>query len=412
MECQDWRTRWLPSFPLATVSFHGQSASDSATRSVVNSIAGTAITLIISIILLWTFVDWMRTDEAALYVVAPPKIPENREILEEPSIKVGTRCLSLTQGGMKLCSDMHQVPGSSAIQCYAPATGQLLGLVNPSTPAGIDRAIEQAHSAQQKWARTTFSQRCDVLRRLLAFVLQNQEEICRIACIDSGKTMVDASLGEVLTTVEKLRWTIQHGEDTLCPSQRPTNLLLLYKRNTVYYEPLGVVAALVSWNYPCHNLLGPIISAIFAGNGIVVKASENTAWSANYFTMIAKDALSACGHDPNLVQSVVCWPQVADHLTSHSGISHITFIGSRPVAKKVAASAAKALIPVVAELGGKDVAIVLDSAASDLARVRELLLRGTFQSAGQNCIGIERVIACPAVYDKLVQILEPRIRAI
>jgi acyl-CoA reductase-like NAD-dependent aldehyde dehydrogenase len=251
-----------------------------------------------------------------------------------------------------------------------------------------------------------------VLRTILAFVLQNQEELCRICSLDSGKTLVDASLGEILVTVEKLRWTIEHGERALRPSSRPTNLLLLYKANKVYYEPLGVVAALVSWNYPCHNLLGPIISAIFAGNGIVVKASENTAWSANYFTMIAKGALSVCGHDPNLVQSVVCWPQVANHLTSHPGISHITFIGSRPVAQKVAVSAVKALIPVLAELGGKDAAIILDSAASDLKRITEILLRGTFQSAGQNCIGIERIIACPAVYEQLIKALEPRIRGI
>ena len=325
------------------------------------------------------------------YTVTPPKLPENAEILEEPSIRV---------------------PGSSAIQCYAPATGQLLGLVNPVTPGGIDRAIEQAHAAQKKWARTTFSQRRQVLRTLLAFVLQNQEEICRVACLDSGKTMIDASLGEILVTTEKLRWTILHGEKALTPSRRPTNLLMMYKSNTVIYEPLGVVTALVSWNYPFHNLIGPMISAIFAGNGIVVKASENTAWSATYFTTIVKGALSVCGHDPALVQSVVCWPQIANHLTSHPGISHVTFIGSRPVAHKVAASAAKALIPVVAELGGKDAAIILDSAISDISRISEILLRGTFQAAGQNCIGIERIVACPLVYDKLIAILAPRIRAL
>lgn len=222
--------------------------------------------------------------------------------------------------------------------------------------------------------------------------------------------MIDASLGEILTTVEKLKWTIQHGEPALRPSRRPTNFLMLYKHNEVHYEPLGVVAALVSWNYPFHNIMGPIISAIFAGNGIVVKSSENTAWSATYFTKIAQTALAVCDHDPNLVQSVVCWPQVASHLTSHPGIAHITFIGSRPVAYKVATSAAKGLIPIVAELGGKDAAIVLDSAAPDLIRIKEILLRGTFQSAGQNCIGIERIIACPKVYDALVHILEPRIR--
>jgi len=305
-----------------------------------------------------------------------------------------------------------QEPGSTAIRCYAPATGQFLGLVNPSTPEGIDRAIEKAKKAQEKWALTTFTQRRQVLRCIKNFVLEHQEEICRVACLDSGKTMIDATLGEILVTVEKLSWTIFHGEKALKPSKRPTNLLMSYKKNRVEYEPMGIVAALVSWNYPFHNLVGPMISAIFAGNGIIAKASENTAWSASYFTLIIKGALHVCGHDPNLVQHVVCWPQTANYLTSHPAISHVTFIGSRPVAKLVAASAAKSLTPVVAELGGKDAAIILDSALSDLPRINEILLRGTFQAAGQNCIGIERIIACPKVYDEIVRALEPRIRAL
>lgn len=247
---------------------------------------------------------------------------------------------------------------------------------------------------------------------MLQYVLDNQEDICRVACLDSGKTMVDAQLGEILVTVERLQWTIAHGEKALTPNRRPTNLLMMYKKNVVHYEPLGVVAALVSWNYPFHNLIGPIISAIFSGNGILVKASEQTAWSASYFASIARGALVANGHDPALVQTVACWPQVANHITAHPKIAHITFIGSRPVAHKVAESAAKALIPVVAELGGKDACMVLDSARSDLSRIVETLLRGTFQAAGQNCIGIERIIATPGVYDKLIDRLETRVKAL
>lgn len=67
------------------------------------------------------------------------------------------------------------------------------------------------------------------------------------ACLDSGKPRVDAALGEVLVTVEKLQWTIKHGEKALRPERRPGNLLMCYKHNEVRWEPLGVVAALVSW---------------------------------------------------------------------------------------------------------------------------------------------------------------------
>ncbi|KAL3422278.1 aldehyde dehydrogenase [Phlyctema vagabunda] len=346
------------------------------------------------VVILYGFIrvlDWYRAEPIVPYTLDAPNPPGEGKVLEKPSIKA---------------------PGSTAIQCYAPATGEFLGFVNPSTPEGIDRAIEKAQAAQKTWKKTSFAQRRQVLRSMQAFILDHQDDICRTACLDSGKTMIDATLGEILVTVEKLSWTILHGEKALRPSRRPTNLLMMYKKNTVIYEPLGVVAALVSWNYPFHNLLGPIISAIFSGNAIVVKVSENTAWSAAYFSLIVKGALHVCGHDPHLVQVVTCWPQTANHLTSHPSISHITFIGSRPVAHKVVASAAKSLTPVVVELGGKDAAIVLDSAIKDLPRITEILLRGTFQAAGQNCIGIERIVACPTVYDKIVANLEPRIRAL
>lgn len=326
------------------------------------------------------------------YTIPAPKLPEGEpQILEKPTIKA---------------------PGSTAIQCYAPATGQLLGLVNPSTPAGLDRAIAAAAEAQQKWKGTTFAQRRAVLRTLLQHVLDNQEQICRVSSLDSGKTMLDAQLGEILVTTEKLQWTIKHGEAALAPERRPTNLLMTYKRNTVVYEPLGVVAALVSWNYPFHNLIGPVISALFSGNGIVVKVSEQTCWSTAYYTSIIRGALTAHGHDPALVQTVACWPQAAGHLTSHPGISHITFIGSRPVCHHVAASAAKSLTPVVAELGGKDAAIICDSARGDLKRIAEIMLRGSFQAAGQNCIGIERIICAPGVYDELLALVTPRVQAL
>jgi acyl-CoA reductase-like NAD-dependent aldehyde dehydrogenase len=104
----------------------------------------------------------------------------------------------------------------------------------------------------------------------------------------------------------------------------------------------------------------------------------------------------------------MCWPEVAPHLTSHPGISHITFIGSRPVAHHVAASASKTLTPLCIELGGKDAAVVLDD-TPNLPSLTSILMRGVFQSCGQNCVGIERIVATPKVYSKLISLLESRI---
>ncbi|MCJ1359717.1 MAG: Meiotic Sister-Chromatid recombination aldehyde dehydrogenase [Icmadophila ericetorum] len=358
-----------------------------------------------SLYFILTYFIWNSEDESPVHFTVQTPEQCNRgwkgQVIDEPSIKV---------------------TGLSGIQCYCPANGKLLGHINPATQDGIDRAVARAKDAQTEWAKTTWAQRRKVLRTILNYVLANQETIATVACLDSGKTKVDACFGEILVTVEKLKWTIDHGEKSLRSEQRPTSFLMMYKRNEVRWEPLGVVAACF------HNFIGPIISSLFAGNAIVVKASERTAWSTVYYANIVRLALAACGHSNNLIQSVVCWPQQADHLTSHPDISHITFIGSRPVAHHVCASAAKALIPVCVELGGKDPAIILDD-VKDMNRIGSFLMRGVFQSAGQNCIGIERkllllrplgagandsagIIALPKVYAKLVQILEPRIKAL
>lgn len=256
-----------------------------------------------------------------------------------------------------------------------------------------------------------------MLKSLQKYVLDHQEEIVTACCLDSGKTKIDACFGEILVTAEKLEWTIKHGERALRPSRRPTNLLMSYKKNVVVYEPLGVVAACVSWNYPFHNFISPVIAALFSGNAIVVKPSEQTCWSTRYFTALIRGALESCGHSGELVQNVICLPDVADHLTSHEGIRHITFIGSREVAHKVCTSAASsqpAPTPVTVELGGKDPAIVLDDVrtVADMDNVASILMRGVFQSAGQNCIGIERVIAMPGAHDRLLATILPQIQSL
>ena len=98
-----------------------------------------------------------------------------------------------------------------------------------------------------------------------------------------------------MTTCEKLRWTIANGEASLRPDYRSTNLLLAHKVSKVVYEPLGVVAAIVSWNYPVHNALSPIIAALASGNSIVVKPSENVAWSSLNVIRAVRSCLEACG---------------------------------------------------------------------------------------------------------------------
>jgi acyl-CoA reductase-like NAD-dependent aldehyde dehydrogenase len=99
-----------------------------------------------------------------------------------------------------------------------------------------------------------------------------------------------------------------------------------YKHALVEYLPLGVVAALVSWNYPFHNAFNPIISALFAGNGIIIKASEHVAWSVPYWESIIHECLRVHGHDPDLVQFVCGFAETGEAVV-RSGVDKVTFIG-------------------------------------------------------------------------------------
>lgn len=303
---------------------------------------------------------------------------------------------------------------ANKIQSYCPATSQNLGTFNTTSKDEMNQQILRAKKAQQKWAKSSFTLRRQLLRTLSRFILDHQEDVARVACRDSGKTKLDALMGEIMVTLEKLNWIIANGEKALRTSQRPgsSNLLIgMMKNGEVRYEPLGVVAAIVSWNYPFHNLMGPVIASLFTGNSIIVKCSEQVIWSSTWFVELVRTVLKLLNIDEDLIQLCCCFPEDADHFTSHPGLSHITFIGSKQVAHKVVKSAAKELTPCVVELGGKDSLIALDNVC-DLKALSSVIMRGTFQSAGQNCIGIERVICLPKAYESLVAILSERVKNI
>ncbi|KAJ1870338.1 Meiotic Sister-Chromatid recombination aldehyde dehydrogenase [Coemansia sp. RSA 990] len=353
-----------------------------------------ALAVIVGGVVLYVVFVRSSSSKAVPFELKPP--PESLpgwtagEILQEPSIQVA--------GAPEL------------IQCFDPATGRSLGRVPATTLPQLADKMQRARSAQVSWAQTTFEQRRQVLRTLHAFVLGHQREICQVACRDSGKTLIDATLGEVLTTAAKLQWTIQHGEDALKDDRRDPGFMMMYKRAKVVYQPRGLVAALVSWNYPFHNTVGPVISALFAGNAIIVKASEHVAWSMCYWEQMVKRALNVCGHDPDLVHFVTGFADIGSAVTSSPLIDHITFIGSPEVGKLVMRAASANLTPVTLELGGKDCAIVFSDA--DLAQCVPVLMRSVIQNASQNCIGIERILVQDSVYSKVVAEMTRRMKAV
>lgn len=333
-------------------------------------------------------------------------------------------------------TDSNPRGSPNLIDCICPATGLILDQVESMNEKQIDSIINNAERAFKlsNFTETDpfFKKRLLVLKTLQKFVLNNQVWIAKISCRDSGKTLIDASMGEILVTLEKLNWLILHGPKILKNSNRsgPTNFFMKWlKIAEIRYEPLGVVTSIVSWNYPFHNLMGPVIASILTGNSIVVKCSEQVIWSSKIFINLVQNCLIECNVDPNLVQLCYCLPprsitqsdnlmdekidNTANFFTSHPKLKHITFIGSDTIGKKVLSQSINNLTPVVLELGGKDSFIVLDSYnETDLFQLTSIILRGTFQSSGQNCIGIERVIVSQRIYHNLVKCLEERLQKI
>ncbi|CAM9681655.1 unnamed protein product, partial [Choristocarpus tenellus] len=286
------------------------------------------------------------------------------------------------------------------IQCFDPCTLQHLGEVKAMSKDDVEDIVQRARVAQEQWATTTFAERRRVLMCLQQYILAHQNDIARVASRDSGKPVVEAMLGEVLITCEKVRCVCAHGEDWLKREYRPGGPLMFYKKAYVEYLPLGVIGVIAPWNYPFHNVYNHIISGIFAGNGVVSKVSEYTCWSSRYFSAIISEVLTACGHNPDLCQTVTGFGDAGAALVGSPGVDKIIFTGSPQASQKVMEGASKGLKPVVLELGGKDPFVVCDDA--DLDKIIPFVMKGTFFNAGQNCIGVERVYAYDKVYNDLV----------
>ena len=151
---------------------------------------------------------------------------------------------------------------NNTIACYDPSTGQYLGSVPAMTPQQVNDACCKAAAAQKEWKHTTFRQRRAVLRTLQQYILQHVDDICRVSARDSGKSCLDACLGEVLTTTEKIRCINACGELWLRPSRRPTGPLMVHKRAVVEYVPLGVIAPIAPWNYPWVEIAEVVVVAV------------------------------------------------------------------------------------------------------------------------------------------------------
>lgn len=249
-----------------------------------------------------------------------------------------------------------------------------------------------------------------VLRTIQQYILSHQEDICRVCARDSGKPKVDALLGEVMTTCEKIRCINQNGQEWLQRSYRPVGPMMIHKTAYVEYVPYGVLGVIAPWNYPFHNMLNHVISGLFSGNAVVSKVSEYTSWSAAYFTRIVKAALEVNGHDSDVVQTLTGLGECGQALVQSPYVDKIIFTGSPGVGRKVMSGCAPHLKPCVLELGGKDPMVFCDDVK--MKDVVPWAMRGCFQNCGQNCCGVERLFVYESIQSKFLTAIVPRVEAL
>ena len=338
----------------------------------------------------------------AVFLFVRVLLPLGRALAKEVAIALGgggaPKALSefsLKSAGDAVIEEGARI-GGARIECTDPATGERICMAPDMNADVVHEKIDRARKAQAVWADSSFEERRLAVRALLEYIVDHMKEICEVSCRDSGKAMLDAALGEVMTTCEKAAWIIHSGEDALRPETRGVGRMMFYKTARVEFVPVGVMGAIVPWNYPFHNLLNPILANIFAGNAIVIKASEHASWSALVFERMVRAALRV----PDLVQVVTGGVEAGAALVADTGVDKLVFVGSTAVGRKVARAASDNLTPVVLELGGKDPVIVCDDA--DMTQVVPTCLRAAYMSCGQNCAGGERFYVQAKVHDAFV----------
>ncbi len=278
-----------------------------------------------------------------------------------------------------------------------PYTGDLIATLPACGAADVDAAVAAARRAHEAgvWSDLHPSERKAVLCRLADLIMAHAEALAVMESVDAGKPIADCLELDIPETANAIRW---HGEaqDKLYDQIAPTapDALALVVR-----EPLGVVGAVLPWNFPLLMMAWKIGPALATGNSVVVKPAEQTSLTALRLAELALEA----GVPPGVLNVITgMGPDAGEPLGRHMDVDAITFTGSTEVGRKFLEYAAQSnLKEVCLEMGGKSAAVVL-SDAKNIAEIAETQAAAIFWNMGENCTANSRIIAHKDVYDELV----------
>ncbi len=276
----------------------------------------------------------------------------------------------------------------TSFETINPTTGKPLATYTLTPANEVSKILSDAVKAQKAWAQRPVSERCEVLRRIADVLEAKIPECAREAALEMGKPVTQGRT-EVEKCVRTFRWYADNAQDFLQPQRVQTEA----RKSYVSYQPLGVVLAVMPWNYPFWQVFRALAPILAGGNVMVLKHAANVSGCAQIIGSLFKENNEL----RNLLQVVFLSGPDAGELIARPEIAAVTFTGSTAVGRKIASAAGHALKPHVLELGGSDPYVILQDADIDAAV--KLCAETRMGNCGQSCISPKRFIVVKDCYE-------------
>jgi len=289
----------------------------------------------------------------------------------------------------------------AVIEVHSASTGELIGRVPGGSEADVDAAVAAARQAFDDpagWSQWEQAERGAALARLADELESRGEEIGRRVSAQNGMPIALSPTIEGMTPVGTIRYVVGLLADAPVEEEVPRFLggKLIIRR-----EPVGVVGAIVPWNYPQTLASFKYAPALAAGCTVVLKPSPETVLDSYVFA----DAVLAAGLPAGVINIVPGGRELGAYLVQHRDVDKVAFTGSTAAGRQIAEVCGRLLRPVSLELGGKSAGIVLDDADLDLATIGQDLFAATLVNNGQTCYASTRILAPRSRYDEVVDMI-------
>ena len=288
-----------------------------------------------------------------------------------------------------------------AIESVNPTTGERLATFPEMGSAELDRILSAAVRAQKAWARTSIAERAVPMRRVAALLKERAPELAKLMALEMGKPLKDG-----VAEATKCAWACDHYAENAGRYLEPRAEASDATKSYVRFDPLGVVLAVMPWNYPYWQVFRFIAPHLMAGNGGLLKHASNVPQCALSIEKLMHDA----GFPPDLFRTLLVGAKPVRNLILDERIAATTLTGSEPAGKSVAAASGESLKPSVLELGGSDPFIVLADADVDQAAKTGAVAR--MLNAGQSCICAKRFIVESRVYGEFLEKLTVALKGV